>query len=153
MKTKTKRGQTPLIRKNRKGFTLIESLFAVMLIGLVIAAIAVSSGAATMVNGVGVDLSTSEFLIEEFREMTTTLTFDELDAYTTGNINPPIDLNGDAMTEFSAFTQQVDIVHVLESNQQTVDGTGASNFLRVSVTITRNGAPISSASWIRADLD
>ncbi len=52
-------------QKNRTGFTLIESLFAAMLIGLVVAAIAVSSGAATMVNGVGIDLSTAEFLIEE----------------------------------------------------------------------------------------
>jgi prepilin-type N-terminal cleavage/methylation domain-containing protein len=139
-------------KRQSKGFTLIEAMFAVMLIGLVIAAIAVSSGASTMVNGVSIDLSTAEFLIEELREMTTTMTFDALDTYTETNINPPIDINGDAMAEFSDFTQLVDIVHVLANDLQTVDGSDTSDFLRITITITKNNSPISSASWIRARL-
>ncbi len=138
--------------KKQKGFTLIEALFAAMLIGMVIAALAVSSGAATMVNGAGIDLSTAEFLIEEIREMSATMTFDEIDNYTEVNINPPIDINEDPMNEFSGFTQNVDIVHVLASDLQTVDGTNSSDFLRITITITKNGRPINSASWIRARL-
>lgn len=140
-------------KKQSGGFTLIEALFAAMLIGLVVAAIAVSSSAATMVNGISIDMSTSEFLIEELREMSATMTFNELGTYTTGDINPPKDMNGDAMTEFSDFTQHVDIVHVSAINLQTVDTTGTSDFLRITVTINKNNSPVSSASWIRARLN
>ena len=52
------------------GFTLLEVLFAAMLIGLAIVALAVGSGAFTLNNAAGLDLSTAEFLIEEIRELT-----------------------------------------------------------------------------------
>lgn len=136
--------------KHKTGFTLIEVLFAVMLIGLVVAAIAISSGASTMVNGVGIDLSTAEFLIEEIREMSASMTFDQIDNYTLVNINPPIDVTGAAMPEFAAYTQNVNIVHVQEDAMQTVDATGTSGLLRITVTITKNNSPVSSTSWLRA---
>ena len=60
-------------KKQSSGFTLVEALFAAMLLGLVIAALAAASGSFTMANGYGVDLSTAEFLIEEMREYTATL--------------------------------------------------------------------------------
>ena len=47
----------PLHGKNQ-GFSLIEALLAAMLIGLAIAALAASSGAFTMYNAAGLDLST-----------------------------------------------------------------------------------------------
>ena len=84
--------------------------------------------------------------------MFATMTFEEIDNYTEGNINPPIDINGDPMNEFSAFTQNVDIVHVLESNLQTIDSSDSSDFIRITITINKNGSPINSASWIRANL-
>lgn len=143
MKTKTKKQAT--------GFTLLEALFAAMLIGLVIAAIAVSSGASTMANGIGIDLSTAEFLIEEIREQTTTMTFDEVVAYPAMPINPPIDISGTAMPEFSAFSQQVSVQYLNEANLQTVVA-GPTGFVRVTVTITKNNTPLSSASWVRAQL-
>lgn len=136
--------------KHKTGFTLIEVLFAVMLIGLVVAAIAISSGASTMVNGVGIDLSTAEFLIEEIREMSAAMTFDQIDNYTLVNINPPIDVTGAAMPDFSAYTQKVNIVHVQEDAMQTVDATGTSGLLRITVTITKNNSPVSTTSWLRA---
>ncbi|MHC4834844.1 MAG: prepilin-type N-terminal cleavage/methylation domain-containing protein [Planctomycetota bacterium] len=65
-------------KKRKNGFTLIEALFAAMLLGLVVAALAAASGAFTMANGYGVDLSTAEFLIEEMRELTANEDFDTL---------------------------------------------------------------------------
>ena len=82
------------------GFTLIETLFAAMLIGLVIAAICVSSSAATMVNGAGIDISTAEFLTEEIRERTTGFDFDTLLTYSGITYSIPIDISGAAMPEF-----------------------------------------------------
>ena len=139
------------VNKKQKGFTLIEALFAAMLIGLVIAALAVSSGAATMVNGAGIDLSTAEFLIEEIREQTTTVDFDGVLTYNGNTYNPPIDISGASMAEFSGFSQQITVEYVNPSNLNQVSGT-ATEFVRVTVTITKNNRPISTASWIRAQL-
>ena len=134
------------------GFTLIEVLFAAMLIGLVIAAIAVSSSASTMVNGVGLNMSTAEFLIEEIREQTASMTFDEVVIYTASPINPPIDLSGAPMAEFSAFSQQVTVEYLNPANLEQVSASPPTDFIRVTVTITKNNVPVGSASWIRAQL-
>lgn len=141
-------------KKIKNGFTLVEALFAAMLLGLVIAALAAASGAFTMANGVGLDLSTSEFLIEEIREHTASESFDDLIANFSGQtFSPPVDVTGAGMSDFSEFSQQVAIERVQPGNLTQIDGTGTSDFIRVTVTVTKNGAPVNSTSWIRANLD
>ena len=138
--------------KQNCGFTLVETLFAAMLLGLVIAALAASSGAFTMANGYGVDLSTAEFLSEEMQELTANESFSTLVASYDGQaFNPPKDISNSDMTDFSEFTQQVDIDYVESGNFDNVV-TGPTDFIRVTVTITKNGVPISSTSWIRANI-
>jgi len=128
------------------GFTLLESLFAALLIGLVIAALAASSGAFTMANAAGVDMSTAEFLIEEIREWTAPMAFSEL-AGIAGDYSPPIDVSGTELADFAAFTQQVAV-----ENCGTEMGAPNGDFVRITVTILKNGNPISQADWIRAKL-
>lgn len=138
-------------KHNAHGFTLIEALFASMLIGMVIVSLVAASGAYTIVNGVGIDMSTAEFLIEEIRELTAPMTFDELLTYEGVTYNPPIDIEKIEMTEFSAFSQVVTIEYVQASSLETVV-TGPTDFVRVTVTVTKNGQAVSSASWIRTHL-
>ncbi len=133
------------------GFTLIEALFASMLIGMVIVSLTAASGAFTMVNGAGIDMSTAEFLIEEIREMTAPLTFTELLTYDGNTYSPPIDISETSMAEFSAFSQVITIQYVQASSLDTVV-TGPTDFLRVTVTVNKNGQPVNSASWIRTNL-
>jgi type II secretory pathway pseudopilin PulG len=138
------------------GFTLIEALFAAMLLGLVVAALAAASGAFTMANGYGMDLSTAEFLIEEMREYTAMQSFDGLLAdpdYNTGiPISPPRNTNDEPIDGFDQFGQQVDVVRVQEGNFEP-PGLSDSPFVRVTVQVTKGGQPISSTSWIRAQLE
>jgi len=139
--------------KNRRsmGFTLLEALFAAVLIGLAIAALLGTSSAFTMKNAAGVDLSTAEFLIEEIREMTASEPFDTLPAYDGQSYSPPIDLQKNPLEDFAAFTQQIQVDYVNASDlTQTV--TGPTDFIRMTVTILKNSRPVSSASWIRARL-
>ena len=139
--------------KTRGGFTLIEALFAAMLLGLVIAALAAASGSFTMANGYGMDLTTAEFLIEEVRERTANIDVDTLLAsYDGQTFSPPIDVSGVDMTDFGQFGQQVKIDYV-ESGNFANTVTGPTDFVRVTVTVTKGGQPISSTSWIRAQLD
>lgn len=136
-----------------RGFTLIEALFATMLLGLVIAALVAASGAFTMANGYGLDLSTAEFLIEEVRERTANVDFDTLlTTYDGQTFSPPVDLTGAVMSDFSGFNQQVEIDYV-ESGNFANTVTGPTDFIRVTVTVSKAGTPISSTSWVRARLD
>jgi hypothetical protein len=161
-------------KKGRRlsGFTLLEAMFAAMLIGLVIAALAASSGAFTMANGYGMDLSTSEFLIEEVREMmaplpvvdpqtqtavfgresgeTTLALYDDVDDFHNAAFKPPVDISRAVMNEFAAFTQQVTVENVNAVNLTTVVAHHSSDFVRVTVTILKNNEPLTSTSWIRA---
>jgi prepilin-type N-terminal cleavage/methylation domain-containing protein len=140
--------------RQQNGFTLLETLFATMLLGLVIAALAAASGAFTMANGYGLDLSTSEFLIEELREYTANESFADLVTYYDGqNYNPPVDVTGASMPDFSEFSQQITVDHVRASDLTQIDGTGTSDFVRVTVTVSKNGESLNSTSWIRANLD
>ncbi len=134
------------------GFTLLESLFAVMLIGLVIAAIAASSGAFTMANAFGVDLSTAEFLIEEIRELTANTPFADLMTlvgdHTWPNDNVTPAPTAAEIQAFSVYTQQVGIEYC-----GSEFGADNNDFARLTVTILKNGQPVSDANWIRANLD
>lgn len=132
--------------RGRMGFTLVEVLVAVLLVGLAIASLVATSGAFTMQNGAAVDLSTAEFLIEEIREWTATMGFDDLAAMKEASYS-----NEELPDDFSVFGQQVRVVYVDKSNLSDAI-TGPSDFVRVTVTITKNGRPISSASWIRAKM-
>lgn len=140
--------------KHANGFTLVEALFAAMLLGLVVAALAAASGAFTMANGYGADLSTAEFLVEEVRERTANVDFDTLIAtYDGQSFSPPVDISGAALSDFSEFAQQITVEHVQSGNFGQIDSVGTSDFVRVTVTVTKGGQPVTSTSWIRARLE
>ncbi len=130
------------------GFTLVEILVAVVIIGIAIAALVGANGAFTQVNGAAVNLSTAEFLIEEIRELTTMSAYDDLYDFDT-SFCPPVDVSGALLTDFSSFTQQVTVEYVDPSSLET-PVMNDLDFIRITVTILQNNRPISSASWIRA---
>ena len=57
----------------KNGFSLVEVLIAILLVGLAIASLVTANSALTKANGAGADLSTAEFLIEQMRELTAML--------------------------------------------------------------------------------
>ena len=135
--------------KTGKGFTLIEVLFAILLVGIAISAIVMSSQTFTQANGFGIELSTADFLIEEIRERTASTAFDDLPCFA-GTYSPPQDVEGNTLNNFTAFSQQVGVEYVSETNFEVADP--GSDFVRVTVNILLNGNQINSASWIRARL-
>lgn len=159
-------------RKSTEGFTLIEVLIAAILVGLAVAALVAANGTLTMANGEGTDRSTAEFLAEQIREMTATLSvvepgassptwgpeplettltaYDDLDDFDGLTFSPPIGANKGVLNEFSAFSQQVTVQNVSASNLDQVVADLSSPFVRVTVSVLMNGRPIVSASWVRA---
>lgn len=166
----TTKGQK-LLGRSRAGFTLVEALFAAMLLGLVVVAIAASSGAFTVANGYGMDLSTAEFLVEEVREMLATLPvvdqtqtlafgpesgetsaalYDDVDDFHNAAFNPPLDMGRTAMSEFSGFTQKITVQNINPADFTQTVSNHTSDFVRVTVAVEKSGATLASTSWIRA---
>jgi len=154
---------------HESGFSLIEVLIAVILIGLAITALLVASGSFTMANGAGTDLSTAEFLVEQIRELTALLpvvdpqtgtatfgaeetglaNYDDLDDFDGAIFSPPIDASRIPLNDFAAFSQHVTVERVSPTNFEEVISEDKS-FVRVTVKVFLNAKEISSTSWIRA---
>jgi len=153
------------------GFSLIEVLIAVILVGLAIASLVAANSSFTKANGAGVNLSTAEFLVEQIRELTTLLpvidpetgtdtfgpesaetvaNYDDLDDFDGANFSPPISTSREVLNNFAAFSQQITVENVNTANFEQVDTDHNSNFVRVTVRVLLNSQEVSSASWIRA---
>jgi prepilin-type N-terminal cleavage/methylation domain-containing protein len=154
----------------RGGFSLIEVLIAILLVGIAIVSLVAANSAFTKTNGAGTDLSTAEFLIEQIRELTTLLAvvdpqsgtatfgpeeatlagYDDLDDFSGANFSPPISTNRTILNAFSGFSQRITVENVSASNFEQVVAHHSSPFVRVTVKVFLNSNQISSASWIRA---
>lgn len=152
------------------GFTLIEALFAILLVGLAIASLLGANTAFTLTNAAGTDLTTAEFLLEQIKELTTTLpvidpetttdtfgpeeaslaAYDDLDDFDDRSFSPPIGADRATLSDFTTFTQQVTVENVSSSNFALAAAPHNSPFVRVTVKILKNSKEICSASWIRA---
>jgi prepilin-type N-terminal cleavage/methylation domain-containing protein len=157
--------------KYKNGFSLIEVLIAVLIVGLAIVSLVAANGAFTMANGAGADLSTAEFLFEQIRELTAplpvidpqtgtstfgsetgeTLTdYDDLDDFDGASFSPPISAQRDILNNFAAYSQHITVENVHRSDFEYVVSDHGSSFVRVTVKIYLNSREISSASWLRA---
>jgi prepilin-type N-terminal cleavage/methylation domain-containing protein len=154
----------------KSGFSLIEVLIAILLVGLAIVSLVAANSAFTKANGAGTDLSTAEFLIEQIRELTTLLAvvdpqsatatfgpeeatlagYDDLDDFDGANFSPPISVNKTVLNAFPGFSQRITVENVSPSNFEQVVADHGSPFVRVTVKVFLNSKEISSASWLRA---
>ena len=124
----------------KNGFTLIEVLIAVIMVGLAIAALVGANLSFTKANGMGANISTAEFLSEQIRELTTMLAvvdpqsgtatfgaeegslanYDDIDDFDgAGNgltFNPPITSARSALTDFASYSQKVTVKNVNPAN-------------------------------------
>ncbi len=157
--------------KYKSGFSLIEVLVAILIVGLAIFSLVGANSVFTMANGAGTDLSTAEFLFEQIRELTALLPvidpqtgtstfgpetgealadYDDLDDFDGKNFSPPISTHRDPLNNFAAYSQQITVENVNPSDFEQVVSNHSSNFVRVTVKIFLNSNEISSASWLRA---
>lgn len=128
-------------------FTLIEILFAIVLVGLAVAALVGANKAFTQSNSAGLELTTAEFLIEQIKELTTLLPVDDLDDFASASpFLLPIDANGQPL--YPAYRREVTVQNVSASDFLTP--APDSPIVRVTVQVYHNSKLISEQSWIRA---
>ncbi|MBA7683377.1 hypothetical protein ES703_91741 [subsurface metagenome] len=158
-------------RQLNSGFSLIEVLIAIVLVGLAIVSLIAANNSFTQANAAGRDLSTAEFLIEQIRELNTLLPvvdpntgastfgpevgealagYDDLDDFDGASFSPPISSDRDVLSNFAAFGQQITVENVSDTDFEEVVGDHSSSFVRITVKVFLNSKEISSTSWIRA---
>jgi prepilin-type N-terminal cleavage/methylation domain-containing protein len=158
-------------RQLNSGFSLIEVLIAIVLVGLAIVSLIAANNSFTQANAAGRDLSTAEFLIEQIRELTTLLPvvdpntgvstfgpevgetlagYDDLDDFDGASFAPPISADRNVLSNFAAFGQQITVENVSAANFEEVVSDHSSFFVRITVKVFLNSREISSTSWIRA---
>jgi type II secretory pathway pseudopilin PulG len=138
----------------RHGFSLIEVLIATLLVGLAIVSLIIASGSFTKANYAATDLSTAEFLIEQIRERSISVDYEDLHylQHFDGVVfSPPINANGESLDTFAAFSEQIIVENVSDGNFEQL--IADSNFIRVTVNVFLNSKEISSSSWLRANID
>jgi len=157
--------------KYNSGFSLIEVLIAILLVGLAVASLVAANSAFTKANGAGTELSTAEFIIEQIRELTTLLpvidpedeiatfgpeageslaNYDDLDDFDCASFSPPINADRNVMNDFAAFRQQITVENVSASDFEQTVSDHSSYFVRVTVKVFLNSRQINSSSWLRA---
>lgn len=134
----------------KNGFTLVEVLIAVILVGLAIVSLVAANNSFTQANAAGTDLSTAEFLVEQAKELTALTTFDNLWAFDDQVYSPPKAADGTSLNDFSQFSQHVTVQSVNPSNFDQVVGDHSTSFVKVTVNVFLNSQEICSDSWIRA---
>ncbi len=155
----------------RGGFSLVEVLIAIVLIGLTIVALVGANGVFTQNNSTALDVTTSEYLLEQIKEFTLLLPvvdpqdpnaffgtkeaaladYDDLCDFDDETFSPPIDADRLTLPQFSTFSQKVTVQKVNPANFEQVELDGfATPFVRVTVEIYRRGQKLASSSWIRA---
>ena len=158
--------------KNYKnGFSIIEVLIAILLVGLAIASLVAANSAFTQANGAGVDLSTAEFLLEQIKELTAMLpvvdpntglttfgpetgetlaNYDDLDDFDDETFSPPIDTHRNTLSNFTTFSQQVTVENVNPTDFETVVNDHSSPFVRITVKVFQGSTEVTSSCWLRA---
>ncbi len=154
------------------GFSLIEVLVAIVLVGLAIASLVAANISFTKANAAGTELSTAEFLLEQVKELTVMLPvvdpntgmstfgpeadetvladYDDLDDFHGLAFSPPISADRATLNDFAAFTQQVTVENVSAGDFEQIVADHGSFFVRVTVKVLLNSEEVISADWVRA---
>ena len=136
--------------KNRRasGFTLMEAVYAIMIIGLGVVSLMQVLAAGTNVNGYGNNLSSGVFLANEIHAMTDDSSFDGLIAQGNLNFAQAVDANGNVLTGLASFSQQLQVTPINPVDMTTYVGPDPE-MLRLTAIVTKQGNEIIRNSWLR----
>lgn len=135
---------------DRTGFTLVESLMTIFLLGIGLAAVLGAVNLGIRYSGEGAKLTQAVFLAQEIRERTLGMDFLDvvnLDGTTYG---PPINSHGEAITGMSGWSQSIHTSYRSENDPGTELASGASDLVFVQVQVTHNGNVCLTTGWLVA---
>ena len=156
-----------IARKSRAGFTLIDTSMATIMGGIGVASLMSAIAASTRVNNDAKTLTTASFLLQEVREMTADLPFedpdeeeiwgpeevapanyDDLNDYLQIEFSPPVAADGTTLNQLNAWSQSIRVVSVDENNVRIVTAPGSTGMARLEATISLNGVTVLEGTWL-----
>ncbi len=136
----------------KQGFTLVEVLIAMILVGLAIAALMAANRSLSQANGIGAEMSTGELLAEQVRELTMMTDYPALlGTFDDVTYSPPKGADGADLSGFDDYSQVVTVENVSDTDFETVVDDGSSHFQKITVKVLLNSEQLCSASWVRAE--
>ena len=160
-------------RTKREGFTLVEVLVAVAIVGIAVSALMVTIQSVTRANGAGQELTQAVYLAQAVRERVVLLPFrdpdpgdadnppgpdgsdpqffvDDLDDLMDVTYSPPRNAAGAALLGMNDWAQQIVLEWKDPESLTTTVAPGNSDIIRVTVTIRRDGRAVLATGWLVA---
>jgi prepilin-type N-terminal cleavage/methylation domain-containing protein len=148
-------GDKPPLRcqTRRRGFTLIESAIATVIIGVAVTSLLQLLAAGTIANKEGAELTTAINLAGNIHEAAVRIEYEDLfDLNQT--FNTPVDARLRPIVGMNGWSQVVDVSYVDENLlTSAVPDHQTEPMTRITVTVNRNGDFVYRTSWIAAAPD
>jgi len=137
----------------KRGFTLVEALCTIVIVGLAAAAILVSAASGSRANDAGKKLTEALFLTQELKEWTLQLPFESEDETDLGDLAgvtfaPPRDGTGQPITNMPGWSQSVTVTWRDPDDLGTVVQAGSSDVVYVEVTTSYQGSQTMETGWL-----
>jgi len=156
---------TPILRRSRRGFTLIESAMAMVIIGVAVGAMLQLIAAGTQVNIAGSELATAINLGKNIKEFSQTLTYKDATGATTRpssiglssdiwdmdgfTVSPPVDCTGRQLDNYGSWSQNITVQTVNPAQVASTRPTDQTvGLARITVSISHAGHFVSKTSWL-----
>ncbi len=166
---------------HRNAFTLIESAVAIIIVGLGVAAIMVSTASGSRVNDIGTKLTKATFLAQEIHEWTIRLPFKDLDPGDANNppgpdglsslvfvddlddllgtdlqgtmYDPPRNGQGSSITDMAGWSQDIDLTWRNPADLTSIVANGSSGLVFVEVSISWKTEEMLKIGWLISEKD
>jgi prepilin-type N-terminal cleavage/methylation domain-containing protein len=135
------------MKKSKNGFTLLECLLAMVLLGLAVTGLLISNQSLTSANGAGLEITNAQFCIDQIREMTARMTVPEVVTYNNQTFSPPRDSSGAPMANLNGYSETITVQNVSVSTLKP-PATNTPVYL-VTVTVRLHGTEICRTTWYR----
>ena len=154
--------------RRRRGFTLMETGLATIIIGVGVSAVVQLLAKGTLSNLDGADLTTAVNLANNIHELTfglnfvdpnnptnwgvetgeTLATYSHLDDFSNQTFSPPIDARRQSLSAYTNWTQTVTVTKVdINSLTTSVPNTTAMPCARVKVVVSHLGQAVYTEGW------
>ena len=138
----------PFVRRRKNAFTLVEVVFAIMIVGLGVVAMMHLFATGADANTVGNEVSSGTFLVQQIRALTDSLPYDAL-LSCHGLTWSGADAEGNPIPGLSAYTQSLSVTGVNPDDLTIYIGPDPQ-LIRLTVTVTKDGKNVEQLTWLRS---
>jgi Tfp pilus assembly protein PilV len=131
----------------RRGFTLIEAALTTIIIGVGVVSMLQLLAAGTVANVDGAKQTTGINLARNIREMSLQFTFDQVRALNARTLKPPVDSQGNAISELNDWSQSIVVQSVDPKDLTHPISTSTPSAIQVTITVTHNAEKICDMTW------